>query len=239
MTLEYELYWSFRSPYSYLLTPRILAFERDYDVRCTIKFIYPLAIRIEGFFQRANPMAWPYLFKDTALIAEMLGMPFAWPVPDPIVMDFQTGVVSNDQPYIRRLTHLGIAAAERGKGLSFAREISSIIFGGVREWNKGNHLAEATARADLNLSELDSAVERNAQRYETQIARNQKDHMAAGHWGVPLTVFRGEAFYGQDRFDALKWRMKQNGLVPREAGTIERSDVKPQRGERSLSKDRL
>ncbi len=32
MTLSYELFWSFRSPYSYMITPRLLALERDYDV---------------------------------------------------------------------------------------------------------------------------------------------------------------------------------------------------------------
>ncbi len=32
MTLSYDLYWSFRSPYSYLVTPRLVALERDHDV---------------------------------------------------------------------------------------------------------------------------------------------------------------------------------------------------------------
>jgi len=35
---------------------------------------------------------------------------------------------------------------------------------------------------------------------------------AAGHWGVPLMVFEGEPFFGQDRVDALLWRMEQRGL---------------------------
>ena len=32
MTLGYDLYWSFRSPYSYLVTPRLIALEQDWDV---------------------------------------------------------------------------------------------------------------------------------------------------------------------------------------------------------------
>jgi len=34
---------------------------------------------------------------------------------------------------------------------------------------------------------------------------------AAGHWGVPLMVYRDEPFYGQDRFDQLLWRIKTEG----------------------------
>jgi 2-hydroxychromene-2-carboxylate isomerase len=29
---------------------------------------------------------------------------------------------------------------------------------------------------------------------------------------VPLMVFNGEPFFGQDRIDALLWRMSQSGL---------------------------
>jgi len=31
----------------------------------------------------------------------------------------------------------------------------------------------------------------------------------AGHWGVPLMVYKAEPFYGQDRFDQLLWRIKE------------------------------
>ena len=37
----------------------------------------------------------------------------------------------------------------------------------------------------------------------------------AGHWGVPLMVFQGEPFFGQDRIEDLTWRMRQHGLVER------------------------
>ena len=45
MTLRYDLYWSFRSPYSYMVTPRLMALERDYDVACQVRPVYPLAVR--------------------------------------------------------------------------------------------------------------------------------------------------------------------------------------------------
>jgi 2-hydroxychromene-2-carboxylate isomerase len=212
MTLEYDLFWSFRSPYSYLVTPRLIEFEREYDVKANVRPVYPIAVRIPGFFKQVNPMWPPYLFRDCSRIAEMLGMPFGWPSPDPIVMNMATGEVAKDQPYIHRLTRLGIAAAEAGKGLQFLAAVSAVIFGGARDWHLGDHLAQASERAGLTLAKLDSETERNADRYEAAIAENESAQKNAGHWGVPLMVFKGEPFFGQDRFDLLRWRMQQNGL---------------------------
>ena len=121
MTLQYDLFWSFRSPYSYLVTPRLIEFEREYDVKANVRPVYPIAIRIPGFFKQVNPMWPPYLLRDCSRIAEMLGMPFAWPSPDPIVMNIGTGEVANEQPYIHRLTRLGAAAAAAGQGTAVPR----------------------------------------------------------------------------------------------------------------------
>ena len=215
MTLAYDLFWSFRSPYSYLVTPRLIQFERDYDVRANVRPVYPIAVRIDGFFKNANPMWLPYLVRDVARLAQMLGMPFAPPRPDPIAMNLQTGQVPKEQPHIGRLTRLGVAAAERGKGLAFLREISGVIWGGTVDWHQGDHLARATGRAGLDLAELDRDIANNADRYEAAIVENEAAQKRAGHWGVPLMVFENEPFFGQDRFDVLKWRMTQKGLLKR------------------------
>jgi 2-hydroxychromene-2-carboxylate isomerase len=215
MTLEYDLFWSFRSPYSYLVTPRLIEFERDYDVKANVRPVYPIAVRIPGFFKQVNPMWPPYLMRDCSRIAEMLGIPFTWPFPDPIVMNMATGEVPTEQPYIHRLTRLGVAASAAGKGLPFLAEVSAMIFGGVREWHLGDHLAGAADRAGLDLAKLDSEIERDPNRYEAAITENESAQKRAGHWGVPLMVFNGEPFFGQDRFDLLRWRMNRNGLTRR------------------------
>ena len=84
MTLGYDLYWSFRSPYSYMVMPRLAALERDHDVACNVRPVYPLAVRDPSFFQRVDPLFGPYLFRDTARIAEYLNLPFGWPRPAPL-----------------------------------------------------------------------------------------------------------------------------------------------------------
>ncbi len=216
MTLSVDLFWSFRSPYSYLATGRLVAFQADYDVEIRVRPVYPLAVRVENYFKNVDPLWVKYLRRDVMRTAERLNIPFAWPSPDPIVMDMATGDVPEHQPYIHRLMRLGVLAAERGKGLPFLDEISRLIFSGaVKGWDQGAHLAEATARAGLEMAEMEAEVARDPERMDRIIVENETVQRESGHWGVPLMVFQGEPFFGQDRIEDLVWRMGQHGLTRR------------------------
>lgn len=216
MTLAIDVFWSFRSPYSYLATPRLVELHREYDLDVHVRPVLPIAVRIPGFFQTVNPLWPPYVFRDTMRIAEHLGIDYGWPSPDPIVQDFATREVAAEQPYIYRLTRLGAEAARRGRGLPFIAEVSRVIWSGkIVGWHEGAHLADAAARAGLDLAELDDVVARDAAALDAQIQKNQEDHLAAGHWGVPTMAFQGEPFFGQDRLELLVWRLQQHGLTKR------------------------
>lgn len=216
MELEVTLYWSFRSPYSYIVLPRMLALRDDHRVTVDLRIVHPNAIRTPGYFARMDPLARPYFMKDSARAAAFQGMKFRRPVPDPIAQDPVTLALAPEQPLARRLGRLGIAATERGRGLEFAREISALLWdGSVDGWNEGSHLGDAAARAGLELAELEAAVARDPERHEAALAANDRALHAAGHWGVPTMVFEGEPFFGQDRFDILVWRMRQRGLERR------------------------
>lgn len=216
MSLHLETYWSFRSPYSYLATPRLVAFAAAHDVIVTIRPVRPLATRDPAFFARMAPGWRPYLFLDNARQAEYLGLPFRRPVPDPIVQDPVTNVIATEQPYIRQLTHLGIAAVERGRGLEYIDAVSRLLWSGeVDNWHEGNHLARAAAKAGLDHAELMQAIADDPARHDRILQVNEDALAGAGHWGVPCFVFQGEPFFGQDRFDQLIWRMRQHGLASR------------------------
>jgi 2-hydroxychromene-2-carboxylate isomerase len=216
MTLSIDLFWSFRSPYSYLATPRLVEMQRDYDLAINVRPVYPLAVRSGEFFGQVNPMWIPYLMRDTYRISQMLGMPYRWPRPDPVVVDPSTRAATPNQPYIHRLTRLGCAAAETPHGLDFLNEISRVIWcGEIQNWHEGDHLAKASERAGLDLAVLDAKITADPDKYEGIIMANQKAHADSGHWGVPTMAFQGEPFFGQDRLDVLLWRLKQNGLQPR------------------------
>lgn len=215
--LEIDVFWSFRSPWSYLATPRLVEYARRYSLNVRFRAVYPIAVRTPEFFERVDPLWLPYFMRDVFRVAEFLGLPLNWPAPDPIVMTLQDGrpKTSADQPYIHRITRLGVLAEERGRGIEFADEVSRLIWGGTQNWHEGEHLALAAGRAGLDLAELDAAALAEVDRIEAVIERNQSDHQAAGHWGVPTCAFRGEAFFGQDRLDVLLWRLRQSGLVER------------------------
>jgi 2-hydroxychromene-2-carboxylate isomerase len=212
MAMTADLFFSFRSPYSYLAVGRYRELATEYAVDIVLRPVYPLAIREPDFFERNHPNWLRYTMLDMFRVAQFEGIPFGPPRPDPIVQDVATRRIAADQPYIRRITRLGQAAARRGKGLAFAAVAGRLIWGGTEGWHEGEHLAGAAQRVGLDLAELDEEVRCDAEALDTEIADNQRALEGAGHWGVPTLVFDGEPFFGQDRIAMAKWRMEQKGL---------------------------
>ena len=215
MTLTAELYFSFRSPYSYLSVGRYRAMTEEYDLAIALRPVYPLAIRQPDFFERNHPNWLGYTMRDMIRVAAFHGIAFGAPRPDPIIQDMRTRQIAEDQPYIRRVTRMGQAAARRGAGLVFAAEAGRMIWGGQENWHEGGHLDRALEAAGLGVEEILAEVEGDAEVLDAEIAANQEALEAAGHWGVPTLVFDDEPFFGQDRIDMVAWRMKQNGLARR------------------------
>jgi len=210
-----DVFWSFRSPYSYLATGRLVDLHARYALDVQVRPVLPIAVRTPEFFKRVNPLFPPYLVRDVLRLGEFHGIPIRWPRPDPVVMN-SDGSYPVDQPYIHRLTRLGVAAAKQGRGLAFLDEVSKLLWdGSVEGWHEGAHLGDAAERAGLSLAELDEQIEAEPQRFIDTIERNQAALEAAGHWGVPTMVFEGEPFFGQDRLDLLVWRLENAGLKER------------------------
>ena len=216
--LKIDVFWSFRSPWSYLAAPRLRQWQDEYELEIDFRPVYPIAIRTPDFFRNVHSLWLSYFMKDLFRVAEFLELPLVWPKPDPVFYYADASGFKQpgeEQPYIYRLTRLGIVAAEMGQGIEFADEISRLIWGGTVNWHEGEHLALASEKAGLDLEELDKLVNSEADRLESEIQKNQTDHEAAGHWGVPTCAYKGEPFFGQDRLDILLWRLKGDGLVSR------------------------
>jgi 2-hydroxychromene-2-carboxylate isomerase len=210
---EVDVFWSFRSPYSRLVVPDLLTLREDYRVEVRLRPVLPLAVRApETLFDPKDRRAPMYIVRDSMRRGEMLGRPIVYPLrPDPVVQDFATMKVADEQPYIYRLTRLGVEAARRGKGLEFAGNVSAHIFGGTKGWDEGDVLKDAAAAAGLDLEDLDRAIADGD--HMAEIEANQDALQASGHWGVPTMVFRDEPFFGQDRIDTLRWRLDLAGLA--------------------------
>ena len=215
--MKIDLYFSYRSPYSYLILPRMLKLKEKYDIEINFKVVYPIAIRMPEWFEGKNFFTF-FFFKmiDMRLQAKKLGIPFTSKLkPDPIRQNIMTGKISSHQPYIFDICHLGQMAQMKGVGMEFAFEVSSLIFGGVENWNTDENLSEAAKKVGLDLNQLRESVNVHEEEIIGQIKQNQLDQLNAGHHGVPLTVIGDKHFFGQDQFDKIMETLKENGLKER------------------------
>ena len=215
--MKIDLYFSYRSPYSYLILPRMLKLKEKYDIEINFKVVYPIAIRMPEWFEGKNFFTF-FFFKmiDMRLQAKKLGIPFTSKLkPDPIRQNIMTGKISSHQPYIFDICHLGQMAQMKGVGMEFAFEVSSLIFGGVENWNTDENLSEAAKKVGLDLNQLRQSVNVHEEEIIGQIKQNQVDQLNAGHHGVPLTVIGDKHFFGQDQFDKIMETLKENGLKER------------------------
>ncbi|WP_440959750.1 2-hydroxychromene-2-carboxylate isomerase [Oceanicaulis sp. LC35] len=215
--LSFDLYWSFRSPYSYIAAQRFLELRQHYAFNVNVRIVRPLAVRSPEFFEERDPRWIHYVIVDVAREAERLGLPISAPSPDPIVQDIHTLKIAPEQPRIAYLNQLGVLACEDGDGLAYIAHASRRIWGGSAAghdtpWTEDGALDDAARAAGLDPDTLNTQSDAQSDRIDSQIIENEANQDAAGHWGVPLMVFQGEPFFGQDRIDALLWRMQQRGL---------------------------
>ena len=208
-----DLYFSFRSPYSYFILPRIIDLRNHYDVNINFKLVYPLAIRKPHFFHGKNAFTYfiPKTF-DYFLQAKKLGMKFKAPNPDPINQNMLTGKISNNQPLIFDLCHLGQSMCNRNLGIEFAYEISNSIFGGKKNWHTDNHLFSICSKLKIDFEEIRNFSKINKKNIIKEIESNQNEQLSIGHHGVPLTVYKDKFFFGQDKFDNLINELRRDGL---------------------------
>jgi 2-hydroxychromene-2-carboxylate isomerase len=210
-TVSVDFYFSFRSPYSWLAVRQARALAAEHDIDFALRVVRPLAVRDPDFFKTVNPMWPPYLYRDVTRIAERLGLTFRWPRPDPVVQDLASGAIAADQPHIGRLSRLGVLAAGQGAGLAYVEAVSHLIWSGeIDGWDQGDHLDRAAVAAGLDPTALATSLVAEADRLDAALLANEASQAAAGHWGVPLFVHRGEPFFGQDRLPDLLWRIAQN-----------------------------
>jgi 2-hydroxychromene-2-carboxylate isomerase len=244
--LELDVFWSMRSPYSYLVLNRLVWLNSNYNVDVNFRFVLPVAVRSTkggsgkagGLFGLAYKV--PDSMWDTRRQGKFLGVPFNFPVPDPIrqVWNPKDKVPGPDnwlstfppekQPYIFWVTRLACYAEMKGKAIDFANQVSYLIWSGVvhpnnpeaaEDHTKGhwpNYVKEYMNRVDgLDHDEAIKFIRENPEKIDQFWIDNAEGMAETGHGGVPLMVFQGESFFGGDRFDQVVWRLQQSGMTKR------------------------
>ena len=193
-----DFYFSYRSPYSYLILPRMLKLKNEYKVDVNFKIVYPIAIRLPEFFKNKNLIYFLSLKTDVKKKAKKLNMSLNLPPkPDPIKQNTVTGKISDHQPYIYDVCHMGQTMCNRGKGIEFAYELSKLIWN-VKNWNNDDLLEPLFGEFGEDLNEVRKSIKSNKKTLIEEIEINQLDQKEAGHHGVPLNVYKGNYYFGQD-----------------------------------------
>jgi|TARA_E500000178_G_scaffold334669_1_gene370772 2-hydroxychromene-2-carboxylate isomerase len=193
-----DFYFSYRSPYSYLILPRMLKLKNEYNLDINFKIVYPLAIRMPEWFKNKNIFFFVPFIMDFKKKAKKLNIPLNMPIkPDPIRQNTITGKISSHQPYIFDVCHMGQVMSNRGKGIEFAFELSTLIWS-VKNWNNDSLLEKVFAEFGEDLYEVRKTAKKDESRIIDEIKNNQEDQKIAGHHGVPLNVYKGKYYFGQD-----------------------------------------
>tara|TARA_A100001011_G_scaffold317389_1_gene336718 strand:- start:387 stop:974 length:588 start_codon:yes stop_codon:yes gene_type:complete len=176
----------------------MLKLKNEYNVDINFKIVYPLAIRMPEWFKNKNIFFFVPFIMDFKKKAKKLKIPLNMPIkPDPIRQNTITGKISSHQPYIFDVCHMGQVMSNRGKGIEFAFELSTLIWS-VKNWNNDSLLEKVFSEFGEDLYEVRKTAKKDESRIIEEIKNNQEDQKIAGHHGVPLNVYKGKYYFGQD-----------------------------------------
>ena len=224
--LKYDLYWSMRSPYSYLVLDRILALNKHYNVKMNFMPTLPIAVK-SGGFPGVPWYRWNYDMVDQHRVARRHGIPFRRPRPEVVVQDtwppYKLTLAipkgEKNQPLVFLVSRCAVAAKLQDKGGEFLDHVGHMMWDGTVD-NWPDYLAEYMNRAGMDGKAVLADIKANPQKYDAVFDEVGKAKGETGSGGVPLMVFRGEPFFGQDMFDSFFWRLAQNGLTRKDGGPL-------------------
>ncbi len=190
-----DLFFSFRSPYSYIVLERTIRMAAHYGARLRLRFILPMVMR--GL---PVPMTKRlYIMRDTKREAERVGVPFGR-IVDPVGAATERAIAV--------LHHAIPAGLGEAFSLSFMRGVWAEGVDGASE----DGFMKLTRRAGVPDDMTRAALADESWRGPAE--DNRSELFALGLWGAPtLRVDHGPAYWGQDRL----WAVEQDLIAATEA----------------------
>ncbi len=188
---QLTLYWSARSPYSYIGLLRAVKLAKHYNLPLEIKAVLPMMMRKMNVPSTKKM----YIFSDTKREAKKLGIEYGF-VADPL------GTA------VERCYSLIEYARSEGKlqdfFLSFAQGVNAE---GIRaETDKG--LKKIINRCGLDWSVAKKEITKT--NWNKEVQSNLDEMFELGCWGVPTITYGKTHFWGQDRFIMLENCIKED-----------------------------
>lgn len=190
-TRPLTLYWSARSPYSYIGLERSIQMAKHYQVPLMIKPVLPMMMRGMNVPDKKKM----YIFLDTKREADKLGIPYG-KVADPLGLAVERCYSLIEYAESNNKLHDFL--------LSFARGVNSE---GIRaETDRG--LKKIVIRCGLDWEIAKQKLDNKEWKHVVQ--KNLDDMFTNGCWGVPTICYRDLKFWGQDRFGLIEASLKND-----------------------------
>jgi 2-hydroxychromene-2-carboxylate isomerase len=181
-----EMWFSFRSPYTWIAFPRVRRLAQHYGARLQLRPILPMVMR--GL--PVPPVKSLYIVRDVFREAARVGLPFG-PVSDPV------------GPGAERALAVLHHALPLGMGEAFAESALRAAWSEGLALASDEGLGKAAERAGLTAAQVAAALADESWREAAEA--NRAALFDAGLWGAPsYRVDGGPAHWGQDRLWALE-----------------------------------
>jgi 2-hydroxychromene-2-carboxylate isomerase len=180
-----EVFFSSRSPYSYLGLIRVRQLSQHYGVPLVIKPVLPMVMRR----MQVPKLKSTYIALDTAREAARYGIPFGF-IADPLGKGVENTYALFEY------------AKSQNKEVELLESVARGVWSeGIRsDTNKG--LSKLVARAGLDWNQAQVYLSDNRWRIWAQ--DNLAELYSYGQWGVPCFRFNDMTVFGQDRLDRIE-----------------------------------
>ena len=182
---DIDFYFSFRSPYSAIVAPRIFALGRRTGATVRLRFVLPMVMR--GLPVPADKRQ--YISHDTAREAFVRGIPFGC-LNDPVGRPTERGLALI--PYAERI----------GQGEAYVLSFMRGVWAEGIDAGSDKGLRQIAERAGLDWAEAQQALRNDDWRHSAE--RNRAEMFGLGLWGVPSFRVGTLTTWGQDRLWAVQ-----------------------------------
>lgn len=194
-TLPVDVWWSFRSPYSYLALDRLEQLTRAHPIELRFKPVMPMVSR--GI--PAPSVKRLYIARDAKRLADELGVPFG-DIADPLGKGVEHAMA---------IAKLAIA---QGRGLAFLQSAARGAWAEARDLADYVDLRFVVERAGLDWGDAKTALADES--WRGWAADNAAELGTIGLWGVPSFRAGDYIAWGQDRLDHLADRLRRHFAAP-------------------------
>ncbi len=190
-SLAMELYFSFRSPYSYLALERTFALADRYPIELTVRPVLPMVMRNLA----VPPAKTLYIVRDAKREADRLGIRFGR-ICDPVGVG------------VERCLALHRHAREQGRERPLLLAAARGIWGEGRDVADDGDLAAIAAAAGLDWPAARAALADPG--WRSEVEDNRRALLDAGLWGVPSFRIGDYVTWGQDRLELIEDRIRRH-----------------------------